>query len=365
MKLAQLIPALAIAAFACSSQEATPSAGQKQAEPIAVATAIVMAEEWAEPIIGTGTVAASKTTDIGPLVSGVIDEIFVAVGNRVPAGAPLFHTRANHYENRVAQAESQLRLARAEVVNASRERGRIGELHEKHVASDQRRDEVGTAWEIATARRDLAEAMLAEARQDLADTLVRAPYDAVITQRYVDEGTMLTTMLSSSARVVQIMKVDLVIAIVQLPEIHLPRIHVGTPSRVRVAGTATDYETYVAVLNDRADPVSRAFEVRLPIENKDHTLKPGLSVEAELRPEARKISTLDRAAVLGSGESRWVFVPEGDHAARREVRVRELDARRLEIVEGLIPGDQVLVGSDLSRLEPGVPIRIEGSVADR
>jgi multidrug efflux pump subunit AcrA (membrane-fusion protein) len=69
--------------------------------------------------------------------------------------------------------------------------------------------------------------------------------------------------------------------------------------------------------------------------------------------------------VLGSGESRWVFVPEGDHAARREVRVRELDARRLEIVEGLKPGDQVLVGSDLSRLEPGVPIRIEGSVADR
>ena len=69
MKLAQLSLALAIAASACSSQEAAPPVDQKRAEPIAVATASVVAEEWAEPIVGTGTVAASKTTDIGPLVS--------------------------------------------------------------------------------------------------------------------------------------------------------------------------------------------------------------------------------------------------------------------------------------------------------
>ena len=172
-------------------------------------------------------------------------------------------------------------------------------------------------------------------------------------------------MLWSSARVVQIMKIDLVVAIVQLPEIHLPRVPVGTPARVRVEGTAADYETSVAVLNDRADPVSRAFEVRLPIENRDYTLKPGLSVEAEFRPEPRRVATVDRSAVLGSGESRWVFVPENGHAARRDVRVRDLDAGRLELIEGLTPGERVLIGSDLSRLEPGLPIRMETPVADR
>ena len=158
----------------------------------------------------------------------------------------------------------------------------------QNVASDERLDAVRTACEMAAAQREQAEAGLAQARQNLADTTVRAPYRGVITRRFVDEGAMLSTMMTAGNAVVQIMKMDIVVAIVQLPELHLARVHVGTPGVVRVDGIERSYESHVAILNDRVDSVSRAFEVRLAIENADYALKPGLFAELELRPEAAR-----------------------------------------------------------------------------
>jgi RND family efflux transporter MFP subunit len=218
---------------------------------------------------------------------------------------------------------------------------------------------------MAAAQRDQAEAALAQARQNLADTSVRAPYRGVITQRFVDEGAMLSTMMTAGNAVVQILKMDLVVAIVQLPEVHLARVHVGTPGVVRIDGLDRSFETEVAVLNDRVDSASRAFEVRLAIENADYAVKPGLFAEVELSPEPRAATLLARGAVLGAEGSHYVFVEQDGRAVRRALRLRELDAARVEVLDGLAPGERVLLGPNLTRLADGTPVRVEVAHADR
>jgi RND family efflux transporter MFP subunit len=218
---------------------------------------------------------------------------------------------------------------------------------------------------MAAAQRDQAEAALAQARQNLADTTVAAPYRGVITRRFVDEGAMLSTMMTAGNAVVQIMKVDVVAAIVQLPEVHLARVHVGTPGVVRVDGIARTYDTQVHIVNDRVDAVSRAFEVRLAIENPDYALKPGLFAEVELRPEPREATLLERAALLGGTGAAYVFVLDGDRASRRVVRVAELDAARVEVLDGLAPGERVLLGPNLTQLADGTAVAVEVTRANR
>jgi RND family efflux transporter MFP subunit len=325
-----------------------------------VATELVVQE-----IVGTGTIAAHKTTNMGPRVSGIIDEILVKVGDRVEAGDVLFHTRDDDYEIRARQARAQARLAMAEVEKMGRDLRRIEKLHAEGVASEGRLDEVRTAFETASARRESAEAGLAEARQNLADATVRAPYPGVITHRYVDEGAMMSTIMSANSQVVQIMKIDIVAAIIQVPEIHLSRIQVGTPGRVRVDGMGGVFESEVYILNDRVDHKSRAVEVRLPIRNPDYSLKPGLFARAELIPEPREVVVVPRGSVLGPSGARYVFVDEGGVARRRDVTVSELDTRRMEVVDGLAPGDGVLGGPNLPRVSDGTAIAIELAHADR
>ena len=366
MNARQLRFVLLLLAAGCGGAE-TPTARASPPEPapVVLTSSEVLREAIVEPVLGTGTITADKTTDVGPRVSGIIDTIHVAVGDRVEEGDPLFRTRPTDYEIRVREAESAARLSRANAQKAERDLERIRTLHGQNVASDERLDAVRTAYEMAAAQRDQAEAGLSQARQNLADTTVRAPYRGVITRRFVDEGAMLSTMMTVGNAVVQIMKMDVVAAIVQLPELQLARVHVGTPGVVRVDGIERSYETQVTILNDRVDHVSRAFEVRLAIENDDYALKPGLFAEVELHPEPREATLIARSALLGGEGSTYVFVLSDGHAARRPVRIRELDAERVEVVAGLAPGEHVLLGPNLTQLADGSPVVTEVPHADR
>lgn len=324
----------------------------------------VTQESISESVIGTGSIAPHKTSNIGPRVDGIIEEIFVRVGDRVDKDAPLFRTRDADYRIRVAEAEHALRLARAEFGKASRDRKRVEKLAEQGVASSEQLDAVRTASEIASARLGSAQTALERAKQNLADTVVVAPYPGVITARLVDEGVMMRTMLSSNSHVVQLMKTDIVAAIVQVPALHLAEIKLGTPATLHIDGLPQPYEGAVLILNDRVDSASRAFEVRIPVENSDLAVKPGLFVRAELRPESRQARVVERRAVLGNNGDRHVFVSESGVAARRSIEIRDLDATRVEVLSGLSAGDHVLAGPSLPRLADGTPISIRTTRVD-
>jgi RND family efflux transporter MFP subunit len=355
---------LLILLVACGQRVAVDTEADSEAATD-VWTLVVHQESVVDPVVGTGSIAAHKTTNIGPSVDGIIDEIYVQVGDRVGEGAPLFKTRDVDYRVQVSQAEHALRLARAEAEKAARDLERIEKLADQGVASSEHLDGVRTAHEIAAARLGSAQTSLQEARQKLADTLVVAPYPGVITARLVDEGVMMRTMLSANSHVVQLMKTDIVAAVVQIPAVHLAAIHLGTPATLRIDGIHETYASQVAILNDRVDHASRAFEVRIPIENTALAVKPGLFVQAELRPEPRSALVLERRALLGANGNRHVFVANGGLAAKRSVEVRDLDAARVEILSGLVAGEQVLAGPSLSRLIDGAPVSIRTAHVDR
>ena len=356
--------ALSVTASACGAPEsAAPVSPEPQ--PIGVRRLPVLQERLVAPVFGTGTIAAHKTTEIGPRVDGIIEEIFVKVGDRVEADDPLFRTRQVHYQIRVDEARHSLDLAEAELEHAKREHERIKSLHTSSIASEDLLDDSRTKHDMAEARLGSARSAHARALQELEDTTVRAPYPGAITHRYVDEGAMMRTMMSANSPVIQIMKMDIVAAIIQVPEVHLSRVHIGTPARVEVDGIDGVVESQVYILNDLVDPVSRAFEVRLPIENEDMRIKPGLFAQAELIPEPRMVTVVDRGAVLGVEGNRYVFLGDSGIANRRPIKARDLDALRLEVLDGVSVGDYVLAGPNIQRLSAGAPVRIEGDHANR
>jgi RND family efflux transporter MFP subunit len=314
--VASLISLLALLACNRGQGDGAPAVSA-EAKALSVASTTVELEEVVDSVFGTGTIAAQKTTHIGPRVDGIIEEIFV-------------QTR--------------------------RDRDRMASLYGSQVASTDQLDEARTAHQMAAARLGSAQTALERASQDLDDTIVTAPYAGVITHRYVDEGTMMRTMMSGSSPVLELMKTDVVLAVVQIPELDLPRVRVEMPARVEIDGMAKSYESYAYIVNDRVDPQSRAVEVRLPIENPDLAIKPGLFAQAELFPEPREALVLDRRTVLGSEGAHHVFVAKNGRAKPQPVQARELDATRMEILSGLAAGDHVLAGPNLSRLSAGTPI---------
>ncbi|MFQ5534949.1 MAG: efflux RND transporter periplasmic adaptor subunit [Sphingomonadales bacterium] len=331
--------------------------------PSGVAISSVEAQEveLIEPVYGTGTMAADRTTDVGPLVSGIIEQIFVQVGDRVDEGQPLFRTRQVDYAIARDEAEHAFNLAKAEAEKAARDVKRIERLRKQDVASQTRLDDVRTGHQVLTARLGIARATLAKARQDFEDTIVRSPFKGVVTWRYVDEGIFMNTRFGGgvSSAIVQVQQIDPIAAVIHIPEVHLSQVGLGTPGRIRVDGVDRVFTDKIDILNDRVDRQSRSVELRFVMPNPDYAIKPGLFARAEILPPARRALVIERRALLGTRSDYYVYIAVNGKAERRAVEIQEIDGLRAEVVRGLEAGERVLVGPNLPQLKDGVPIMIE------
>ncbi len=307
--------------------------------------------EIVEPIFVTGTVLAVKTTDIVPLVGGMVEEIMVRVGDRVKKGQALLRMRQRDFEIKVERLRQAVRLAAAEQRNARVDLENATALVKKGGLSQEQLDDRRTRYESTTAQRGIAQADLAEAELALTDATTRAPYDGVITQRNVDEGAFVSSFMRTSEPVMQIQKIDIMVAVIFVPEVHLGSIKLGTPGKITIPGLNKSYKSEVALINDRLDLQTRSIDVRLGIQNADYAIKPGLFIEVELYPDARGALTLPKDTVRGLGGDRYVFVVENGRAKRRSVDIRELENGQVEILSGIEESDMVIQGSSLNLIQ--------------
>jgi RND family efflux transporter MFP subunit len=325
--------------------------------PVAMSAVIVREMAVGDPIQATGEVRADKITEIRARVDGTIETVFVDVGDRVAAGQPLFRTREADYRNRLREREQALALAQAELRQAAGDLERAAALRDRGVVSQGRLDEMQARNDTARARLGMAEAALAQARQTLADATVTAPYDGIVTGRFMDEGTTIQ-VATSAAPVLEIAKLDQVEVVAQVPAVHLPRLRPDTRVTVIVEGVGRPLEATLGVINDKVDPRTRGVELRLRLANPDLAIKPGLFARLTLHPAPRRAGVLERRAVLGGEGGRYVMVAEGGRAARRAVRVRDVDTAFVEVLEGLRPGEAALAGPALPDLKPGDAVAV-------
>ncbi|MEQ1867583.1 MAG: efflux RND transporter periplasmic adaptor subunit, partial [Micropepsaceae bacterium] len=292
---AAVLIALALGLAACG--QATEAKDQtKAAAPVAitVSTVKVTKADVAVPIMATGSLTPSRQTDIGPSVDGIIDEVMVGVGSQVKKGQALFRTRDVDIKLVVLEQEKQVALARAQLRNAQADLKRQDSLKGGGWVSQSRMDTTKTNADVAAAQLGVWEARLAQGRQQLKDTIVRAPYDGVISRKDVYEGRFMATRfggggaMGGAAGVVQIMGIDPLAVIVVAPATYFEQFKVGMAGRIFVDGIQKPFEARVAVINYGIDYKARSVELRFALPNAGYKILPGLYCRVELIPEARK-----------------------------------------------------------------------------
>ncbi len=373
MRIVRPISFLVLAAAAMVLASCGKAVEAKKADPVAeailVSTAKVEMADVATPIVGTGNIAPVKLTDIGPSVDGIIDEVMVAVGDVVTKGQPLFRTRDVDIKLQVRELEQQVALARAQYANATNEMKRQNSLKSGGWVSQSRMDTTRTNAAVAAAQVGVWEARLAAARQQLKDTIVRAPYAGVVTRKDVYEGRFMATrfggggMMGGAAGVVQIMDIAIVAAIVNVPETYLAQIELGLPAKIHVDGLDKTYDAKILVVNHRVDERARSVEVRFAIGNNDLKIKPGLFCRADIMPPARRVLVVARKAMLGSEGARYAFFAENGRAKKIALSARDLDGERMEITSNVPEGTLLLTGPNLAKLADGMAVTVEGGPA--
>ncbi len=141
---------------------------------------------WAESF--PATLQWSQRVELSPRVSGIVREVGVNAGDGVRKGQSLLTLDAAPYQARVAESRAAVARFAGEMAEARRDLGRTQELYDRTVISTSELDQARLRQSRAQAQLDGAQARLVRERQDLTDSALRAPFDAVVVARLAEPG---------------------------------------------------------------------------------------------------------------------------------------------------------------------------------
>jgi membrane fusion protein (multidrug efflux system) len=317
--------------------------GQGQTPGVIVSEARVI--QLADRVEALGTLRANESVTITATVTETVSEIKFNDGQRVKAGDILVEMTSREQHARLQEAQARL-------AEADQQYTRVKSLEAAGSASASLLDE---------RRRDLyaARASLAAIESQLADRLIKAPFEGVVGLRnislgaLVEPGDLITTLDDD-----RVMKLDF-----PVPSLFLRSLVPGLRIEAQAPALGDQlFEGEVASISSRVDPVTRSVQVRALIENPERQLRPGLLMRVELLRDPREAVVVPEAAILQrGGEHSLLVVDENDQgqsiALSRPVQVGLRRPGEVEILAGLSPGERVIThGADKAR--PGQPVEV-------
>ncbi|MCY4351842.1 MAG: efflux RND transporter periplasmic adaptor subunit [Gemmatimonadetes bacterium] len=353
---------LFLAIFACGEEEAQQAGGQGgragragrgggAAAPVKVET--VQRGDISAYILKNTTLEAERWVDVRARRAGQVIALLKEEGDPVRAGAVMARLDADAAQISVAQREISYREAKQRYE-------REDALFQRNLGSKQ-------TYESAKTQFESSKAQLEQAKLDLSYTAIRAPIEGIMTLRNIEIGNMVT----NNQVVASVAKFDPLLARIQVTEKDFGKITVGQIARITVeAAPEKEFTGTVKMISPVVDPESGTVKVTVEIPRTDKTLlRPGMFASVYIITETRQNTlVIPKKALVLEGEGNQVFTFETDpesgrgQAQRKRIEIGFTDSDRLEILNGLSQGEQVItVGQE--GLRPGSPVRLVGEAA--
>lgn len=274
--------------------------------------------------VGTG--AAHNSAAIHPSASGEVVEVRFKAEQRVKKGDVLVRLDDKHQQ-------LAWRLAGVGLRKARRDMARIEKLAKSGHASRTSLDTARTAYETAIVRR-------AQAKADLADRAVVAPFSGVIGLTDISVGDRVT----STTPIATLDERSTILVDFNLQEDFAARLRVGGTVEVR---PSTDPERKISgtitAMGSRIDEASRTLRIRAEIPNPDGRIRPGTSFAVEIAFTGRSYPNVREVAVLWSRDGAYLWRAKDNRAEKVFVKLVSRDKGRILVDGALEPGDQVVV----------------------
>ena len=288
-----------------------PAGAQPPMAPVPVGVTAARQASVSPIIALTGTVASQRQTLVASEVAGLVMSLEARDGDRVRRGAPIVRLRRESLSFDRDAARARLQEAEARLALAARSHTRARELFDSGVISQQELDNAISESDAWQGRVDQAKAEIAGYDDDLERSIVRAPFAGVVVAEHCQVGAW----LAIGAPVVEMMDLDALEVVVDVPERYFADTRPGIEARVTFSALADlDVSGTVSAVIPRANPQARTFPVKVRIANVDGRIGVGMLASVALPagiPEP--VVLVPKDAVVTQGDQRIVYVvTDGD-----------------------------------------------------
>ena len=302
------------------------------------------------------TTTAFEAANIFARTNGYIEKRYVDIGDRVKAGALLVDITAPELDHQIAQAKATLEQNKANLqqTQASRELADVTNARDSKLVQQgwltlQQGDNdrltlraqqaaVGVAQSNIAAQ----EAQIRVLEQEKAYQRVVAPFDGVITQRAIDNGSLVT---SGSTFMFTLMHPDVIRTQVFVPQDEAFGVGPGVDAVVRVPEIPDrTFPGKVTRIASALQPGSRTLLTEIDVPNPDGALSPGVYCTVELLiPRKTPSMIIPADAVVFDQNGVHVAVIENGTAHLQKITIARDFGTEVEVHDGVKPGDQVIL----------------------
>jgi RND family efflux transporter MFP subunit len=336
-RLLSLIPALLVAAGCGPSH---PHAPARQDSLPTASVRVQKAESQPRPVYEevVGTVRAKQRATLEAKLSGRITEMPITLGQTVRSGQLLARLDA-------AEIKARLEQAQAALDQAKRDWTRISALTQGQAATR-------AEYDAADARLRVAQAAVAEAEVMLSYTQVQAPFDGVITRKWMEPGDL----AAPGKPILDLQGLSAFQVEADIPEAIASQVTLSSQLSVRIDALTNDISGTVSELSPAADPSSRTFRVKLDLPNAFHSSSASTPDAPFPTPQflsgqfARLLvkvrdsapTTVPVSALVRRGQMEMVFALDKRQARMKLVKTGKTFGGAIEILSGLEPGETVV-----------------------
>jgi RND family efflux transporter MFP subunit len=345
---------LAVAATARQSRAFVPD----------VRVATVHASDRKITVTLPATTTAFEAANIFARTNGYIEKRYVDIGDRVKAGALLAEITAPELDHQIAQAQATLAQNQATLqqTQASRDLAQVTNARDSKLVTQgwltlQQGDNdrltlkaqqasVGVAQSNISAQ----EAQIRILQQEKAYQRVVAPFDGVITQRNIDNGSLVT---SGSTFMYTLMHSDVIRTRVFVPQDEAFGVGPGVDAVVRVPEIPDrSFPGKVTRIATALQPGSRTLLTEIDVPNPDGALNPGIYCTVELFiPRKTPSMIIPADAVVFDQNGLHVAVVENGTARLQKITIARDFGTEVEVHDGVKPGDQVILNPMVNLVE--------------
>lgn len=342
LRKTMLVLAVAAALVACEGgkgpAKADAKAVQLQVAPEDLLT--VQSNALASGPVITGSVQPERKADLRAEVSAVVLQVLKENGEVVKRGDVLVKLDETAIRDSLNSAEAAARAAGQALEQAERQLERLKTLRASGMTSLQTLDDAEVRRNSAQSEVAAARTRAVLARQQLQRTLVRAPFDGVISDRKVSAGDtaaigkeLLKVIDPTSMRFEGRVSAD-----------KISQVKVGQPVSFRVNGYDQEFQGTVKRIDPSANDVTRQVEVLVGFANSVQPKVSGLYGEGRIDADTKAALLLPEGALVKAGDKAYTWRLKDKTLAKAPLVIGTRDPRtgNYEIKSGLAAGDMVM-----------------------
>lgn len=312
-----------------------------------------------EKALAVGTIEPDNEIEVKSKISGVVSRIFAEPGDYVREGDPLIEVRPDPTPLELAEAKRNLERTEAEEANLSSELERMRTLRERNLVSQQNFEDLQQQYndvkirtQINKERLQLLESGRIQIGETLIESVIRAPIDGYILEKFVDVGEPVVPLTSyqEGTPLMMIAEMENLLFKGTVDEIDVGKIMEGMPVEIKIGAlpgeTILGEVSRISLKAEQQEDNAIEFPIEITItETNGNVLRAGYSANADIIiQKMENVITIPERIVTMRDDSAFVEIPGAEPGSRveKEIELGLSDAITVEVKEGLEEGEQVL-----------------------